>query len=108
MTARSRRALERSLASFEDATKDAVDSAELARLEHAIWRLPRRQREVFLAVRLDGLSYAEIAERTGLNVREVEQHFAQSLLHLANALDRPAREPIWKRLFRWLKARKSR
>jgi len=108
MTARSRRALERSLASFEDAAKDAVDPADLARLEHAVRRLPRRQREVFIAVRLDNLSYPEIAERTGLSVREVERHFADSLFNIHNALHRAEPEPIWKRLFRWLKARKTR
>lgn len=108
MTSRSKRALERSLASFEDATDDVVDPTELARLEHAVRRLPRRQREVFLAVRLDNLTYAEIAERTGLSVREVERHFADSLLSIYYALNRPAREPIWKRLVRCVKARTSR
>jgi len=108
MTSRSKRALERSLASFEHVTDDAVDHAELARLDHAMRRMPRRQREIFLAVRLDNLSYPEIAERTGLNVKEVERHFANSLLSIHYARNRPAREPIWKRLFRWLKERKSR
>jgi RNA polymerase sigma-70 factor (ECF subfamily) len=100
--------LERSLASFEYATDDAVDPAELARLDHAMRRVPRRQREIFLAVRLDNLSYPEIAERTGLSVMEVERHFADSLLSIYYALNRPAREPIWKRLVRCVKARKSR
>jgi len=83
MTFHSKHALDRSLASFQSATKDAVDPVDLARLEHAVRRLPRRQREIFLAVRLDNLSYPDIAERTGLSVREVERHFASSLLNLS-------------------------
>jgi hypothetical protein len=39
---------------------------------------------------------------------EVERHFADSLLSIHYALNRPAREPIWKRLVRCVKARKSR
>ena len=108
MTSRSKRALERSLASFENVTDETADTGELAKLDHAMRRMPRRQREIFLAVRLDNLSYPEIAERTGLSVREVERHFANSLLSIHYALNRPEREPIWTRLFRWLKARKSR
>lgn len=98
MTSRSKRALERSLAPFEDATDDAVDPAELARLDHAMRRVPRRQREIFLAVRLDSLSYSEIAERTGLTVTQVERLFADGLANFSCNLEDPQRH--WWR--RWL------
>lgn len=88
--------------------EDLTDAAILARLERAVRRMPRLQRDIFLAIRLDDLSYPEIAERTGLSVREVERHFANSLVSIARALDRPRREPIWKRLFRWIKEGKTR
>lgn len=83
--------------------EDLTDAEILARLERAVRRMPRLQREIFLAIRLDDMSYPEIAERTGLSEREVERHFANSLLCIHHALDRPARKPIWKRLFRWIK-----
>lgn len=51
----------------------------LRRLERALLKLPGLQREIFLAVRLDDMSYAEIAERTGLTVKQVERQFAKSL-----------------------------
>jgi RNA polymerase sigma-70 factor (ECF subfamily) len=98
MTSRSKRALDRSLAPIEDAASGPVEPAELARLDDAMRRVPRRQREIFLAVRLDDLDYAEIADRTGLTVAQVEQMFAEALTNLSRNLDDPRRH--WWR--RWL------
>ncbi len=98
MTARSKRALERTLADHDGAAEGDVDPLELARLEDAMRRAPRRQREVFLAVRLDNLRYAEIAERTGLTITQVERLFADALANLIRNLDQPQRH--WWR--RWL------
>jgi RNA polymerase sigma-70 factor (ECF subfamily) len=66
----------------------------LTRLERAMATMDRRSREVFLAHRLDALSYEEIAARTGLTIGEVEQHIAQAVFHLdreLSAMDREAR-----------------
>lgn len=52
---------------------------ELRRLEAAMLRLKPRTREIFLAKRLDGLTYADIAERTGLSVKGVEKHMAKAI-----------------------------
>ena len=41
---------------------DSHDPTLIARLEDAVLRLPRIQRDIFLAIRLDALSYADIAE----------------------------------------------
>ena len=70
---------------------DDVDPATLKRIERAIRTLPRRQREVFCAVRFDDLSYVDIAERTGLTVREVEQLFAEALFNISRSVDCPRR-----------------
>jgi RNA polymerase sigma-70 factor (ECF subfamily) len=59
----------------------------IERLEAGLQRMPKLRREIFLAVRVDGLSYAEIAARTGLSVQQVERHLAQSMLALRDALD---------------------
>lgn len=62
-------------------TRDLLD-----RLEHAMLELPAETREIFMAHRLDGLTYAEIAERTGLTVKQVEWAIARSLVELDRAL----------------------
>ena len=54
----------------------------IRRLGRAMATMDTVLREVFLAHRLDGLSYAEIASRTGLTVPEVERHIADAILHL--------------------------
>lgn len=58
----------------------------LARLERAMATMDRRSREIFLAHRLDTLSYEEIAARTGLTTRQVEQHIARAIFHLDREL----------------------
>ena len=63
----------------------------LRRLEAAMLRLKPKTREIFLAKRLDGMSYAEIAERTGLSVKGVEKHMSKAIAMLDRAMehDRP-------------------
>lgn len=62
------------------------DPERLERLEQALLSMPRLQREIFLAVRLDDLSYEEIGRRTGLSPRRVERHFARSLYKLSKQI----------------------
>ncbi len=58
----------------------------LARIEEAVLRLKPLTREIFLACRLDGYSYAEIAERTGLSVRGVEKQMSRAIKQLGRHL----------------------
>lgn len=67
------------------------------RLEKAVARLPRTTREIFLAHRLDGMSYPEIAGRTGLSIREIERHMAKAMYKLCTEFDRKPRR-WWERL----------
>ncbi|MFL9841162.1 sigma factor-like helix-turn-helix DNA-binding protein [Sphingomonas sp. ST-64] len=85
-----------------------TDPEIIERLEAGLLRMPKLRREIFLAIRLDGLSYAEIAERTGLSVEQVERHFAQSMLALRDALDRGRPIPCWKRILRRIAERWQR
>jgi RNA polymerase sigma-70 factor (ECF subfamily) len=60
----------------------------LRRLEAAMLRLKPKTREIFLAKRLDGMSYAEIAERTGLSVKGVEKHMTKAIALIGRAMER--------------------
>ncbi len=76
---------------------DDPDPVTLRRIERAVRKLPRLQREIFLAARLDDMTYAEIAERTELAVRDVEQHLAKALASIDRRLNRPPK-CWWRRL----------
>jgi len=58
----------------------------LARLEQAVLRLKPLTRQIFLACRLDGFSYAQIAEQTGLSVRGVEKQMSRAIQQLGRHL----------------------
>lgn len=76
----------------------ANDPELLKKLERAMLRLPRTTREVFLAHRLDDMSYQEIADRAGVSVREVERHMARAILAIDRSLNGPAVR-WWERWF---------
>ena len=63
------------------------DPELLRRLEDAVASMPRVQREIFLAHRLDDMSYAEIARRTGLSVKQVERQMARAIYKLCKQMD---------------------
>jgi RNA polymerase sigma factor (sigma-70 family) len=54
----------------------------VARLSDGLHRLPEKTREIFLAHRLDGLSYTEIARQRGISINAVERHVAKAMLLL--------------------------
>lgn len=58
----------------------------LNRIEAAMLRLKPRTREIFLAHRIDGYSYAEIAARTGLTVKGVEKQMSRAIAQLDHLL----------------------
>jgi DNA-directed RNA polymerase specialized sigma24 family protein len=67
---------------------DRPPPAEVRRIERAVRKLPRLQREIFLAVRIDGFSYDYIAERAGLTVHQVERLFAEAIVNIDRNLNR--------------------
>ncbi|MBQ1499141.1 MAG: RNA polymerase subunit sigma [Sphingomonas sp.] len=75
---------------------DDPDPETLKRMEGAVRKLPRLRREIFLAARLDDMSYVEIAERTGLTVRDVEREIARALVSISRRMDRKPRR-WWRR-----------
>ncbi len=97
---RARLAVERAQGPDAPPPGEPPDPALLARLEAALRSLPRRQREIFLAVRFDAMSYAEIAHRTGLSSERVKREFARALLQLHRASDGSRPEPWFRRWWR--------
>lgn len=60
----------------------------IQRLETSLLGLKPRTRAIFLAHRLDGLSYAEIAAREGLSIKGVEKQMSKAIAHLDRFLSR--------------------
>ncbi|WP_404482447.1 RNA polymerase sigma factor [Novosphingobium sp. BL-52-GroH] len=60
----------------------AADRAELERLRRVIEELPERTQQVFVAVRIDGATYAETAERLGISDSSVQKHLARAVHHV--------------------------
>lgn len=58
----------------------------LRRVEAAVARLKPRTRTVFLLQRTEGLTYPQIAERTGMSVTAVKKQMAKALLALRRDL----------------------
>jgi RNA polymerase sigma-70 factor (ECF subfamily) len=60
----------------------------LQRVETAVLRLRPKTREIFMAHRVEGLSYAEIAQRTGLSVKGVEKQMSKAIAAIDRMLER--------------------
>jgi RNA polymerase sigma-70 factor (ECF subfamily) len=60
----------------------------LRRLEHAIGKLKPKTRKIFLAHRIHGLTYSQIAEETGLSVKGVEKQMSKAIAKIDRLLDR--------------------
>lgn len=74
------------------------DRLRLWRAERAVDRMEEVDRTVFLAIRVEELSYPEIAARFGISIADVEWHFAGSLRVLTRTLDE--KDPWWWRFRR--------
>jgi RNA polymerase sigma-70 factor (ECF subfamily) len=72
-------------------TPDELLAAEecLKRMRDALDAASRRTREIFFMQRLDGLSYAQIAQRMGISISTVEKHMASALAILSDVNELP-------------------
>lgn len=59
----------------------------LRRLEAAMLKLRPRTREIFMAHRIDGFSYVEIAQQTGLSIKGVESQMSRAIAQLDRLLE---------------------
>lgn len=65
----------------------AGDRQALAQLKVAILRLPPRCRQAYLLHRIEGMTYPEIARRSGISLKAVEKHISRALRLLREQLD---------------------
>jgi RNA polymerase sigma-70 factor (ECF subfamily) len=59
----------------------------LERMRSTLDAVSRRTRDIFFLHRLDGLSYAQIAQRMGISISAVEKHIASALVALADGYE---------------------
>lgn len=93
---RAKTALQRSLARHAPADEESLAGPDIVaaleardllnRTQNALMRLGPKTRDIFLAHRVDGLSYSDIAKRTGLSVKGVEWHMTKAITHLDRVL----------------------
>jgi RNA polymerase sigma factor (sigma-70 family) len=71
-----------------DAGPDAAYARKIliAELEEAIEELPREQREVFIANEIDGRSFKELAQETGVSMNTLLSRKRYAVLHLRRRL----------------------
>lgn len=96
LRSRARTALQRSLAQHVPADEESLAGPDmiaaleardlLNRLQGALMRLNPKTREIFLAHRVDGVSYSDIAKRMGLSVKGVEWHMTKAIARLDHVL----------------------
>ncbi len=72
----------------DDLTPERVYMAkeEVSNLKHALSTLPEKRRELLLMHRVQGLSFVEIAKRTGLSQSTVKYHVAQGFAECMEAM----------------------
>ena len=68
---------------------------DLTRLEHGVLKLPRLQRQIYLAVCSDRMAYEEVAERTGLSQKQVRRQLAKALYRLGCHMRGEPIRPWW-------------
>ncbi|OAI08988.1 RNA polymerase subunit sigma-24 [Methylomonas methanica] len=68
-----------------DSSLEGQQQMEL--FETLIYELPPQCRKVFLACRVEGKRYSEIAAELGISARTVESHMHKALKHLKDRID---------------------
>lgn len=68
----------------------------IERVNRALRRMSHRQREVYLAVRIDDADYRDIAERLGITPKQVEREFAAAIRQVGRALRERQPQAWWR------------
>lgn len=65
-----------------------IEADDVMRIyRRALEELPQRTREIFLAHRVDELTYRQIAQNMGISIPTVQYHVARALAHIDAALE---------------------
>jgi DNA-directed RNA polymerase specialized sigma24 family protein len=76
-----------------------AERRRLRKFEKAVERMEPLDREIFLGIRVDELSYRQLANKHGMTLQQVEQHFANALFVL---MQMPTEKPPdWWQFWRW-------
>jgi len=67
--------------------EDLAGQQCLEKMRITLDAVSRRTRDIFFMHRLDGLSYAQIAQRAGVSISAVEKHIASALVALTDGYD---------------------
>ena len=59
----------------------------MARLHYCLGRMTGKTRDIFLAHRVGGRTYQEIADHHGLSISTVEKHIAKATLQLVTGME---------------------
>jgi RNA polymerase sigma factor (sigma-70 family) len=59
----------------------------MARMSQCLGRLNEKTRDIFLAHRIEGMTYQEIAQRHHLSISTVEKHVAKALLQVTGWME---------------------
>lgn len=85
----------------KDQSDERSDEEKRKRYRAALATLPPFTRKVFWALRIDDLSYAEIAKRYGIGIREVEREIARAIYSIDRAFEAMESEPPRRWILRW-------
>jgi RNA polymerase sigma factor (sigma-70 family) len=80
--------LDETLVPGSDLARQLEARDELRHVERAVLAMRPRTRAIFLAHRVDGMSYAEIARECGIGVKGVEKQMSRAIAILTRELDR--------------------
>lgn len=67
-----------------DAEATVLGRERVTRLALCLARLSERTREIFIAHRIDGLSFAQIAREQGISAKAVEKHVSRASVQVAS------------------------
>ncbi|WP_136478198.1 RNA polymerase sigma factor [Pseudomonas sp. DG56-2] len=67
--------------------EQAIDTLELEQLESLLERMPSRTRDVFLLLRVEGMTHKETARYLRISTSSVQKHMAMALAKIGRALD---------------------
>lgn len=96
LVAEKRRGVAADIETLLDIADDAPDQvrvvesrSDIEALTRALHGLPRRRREIIVAVALNDVPISELAKRFGVTVRTIQIELRHAIMHCAEHLDRP-------------------